>query len=108
MGVSKVVFGETTLIDITGSTVASQWLREGFIAFGADGEVVNGAVPDGDPIGYGSASSPIVGIAIVDSTVVGDDDTVKVGRAMADLAVITNYAGTRTSDAIVGLAVLAE
>lgn len=42
MGVSKVVYGGKTLIDLTGDTVTADKLLEGSKAHGADGEVING------------------------------------------------------------------
>lgn len=41
--VSKVIFGNQTLIDLTGDTVVSNKLLTGYTAHGADGEVVQGA-----------------------------------------------------------------
>ena len=43
MAVSKVIYGGQTLIDLTGDTVKADKLLQGYIAHGADGEVVNGA-----------------------------------------------------------------
>ena len=43
MGVSKVVYGGQTLIDLTGDTVVADKLLKGYKAHGADGEVVNGS-----------------------------------------------------------------
>lgn len=44
MGVSKVEFGQETLIDLTKDTVNSQNLLSGATAHGADGEMVKGSV----------------------------------------------------------------
>lgn len=42
MAISKVVFGETTLIDLTSDTVAADKLLTGFTAHGKDGEPIVG------------------------------------------------------------------
>ena len=43
MGVSKVVYGDQTIIDLTGDTIQADKLLVGYKAHGADGEVINGA-----------------------------------------------------------------
>lgn len=43
MGVSKVIYGGKTLIDLTADSVVAEKLLVGYTAHGADGEVVNGA-----------------------------------------------------------------
>lgn len=45
MGVNKVVYGTTTIIDISDSTVAENNLLEGCKAYGANGDVVEGKIP---------------------------------------------------------------
>lgn len=42
MGISKVVYGGNTLIDLTGDTVTADKLLKGITAHGKDGEVVTG------------------------------------------------------------------
>ena len=42
MGVSKVVYGNTTVIDLTSDTVEEQYLISGKTAHGADGELITG------------------------------------------------------------------
>lgn len=44
MGVSKVVLGDETLIDLTGDSVSSENLLQGETAHGADGEEITGGV----------------------------------------------------------------
>ena len=44
MGISKVVFGDRTLVDLTGDSVRAENLLSGESAHGADGERVTGAV----------------------------------------------------------------
>ncbi len=43
MAISKVIYGNTTLIDLTSDTVDSAHMLSGYTAHGADGEVVQGA-----------------------------------------------------------------
>ncbi len=43
MAVSKVVFGNKALIDLTGDTVTAEKLLEGVTAHGKDGEVITGS-----------------------------------------------------------------
>lgn len=43
MGVSKVVYGDQTIIDLTGDTIKPDKLLVGYKAHGADGEPINGA-----------------------------------------------------------------
>lgn len=42
MGVNKVIYGNDTLIDITDSTVTTDNLAEGAVAYGANGERIIG------------------------------------------------------------------
>ncbi len=42
MGVSKVVYGGRTLIDLTGDNITADKLKSGYTAHGADGEIING------------------------------------------------------------------
>lgn len=84
--VNKVVYGGTTLIDLTSDTVDAASLFAGVTAHGADGAVVTGTVADGDPLGYGRSTNALAGAAIAGSAVVQDTDTDAVGRAMSDMA----------------------
>lgn len=43
MGVSKVIYGDQTIIDLTGDSVTKDKLLKGYTAHGADGEVINGS-----------------------------------------------------------------
>ncbi len=43
MGISKVIYGGQTLIDLTSDTVKADKLLAGYTAHGANGEVINGA-----------------------------------------------------------------
>lgn len=42
MAISKVVYGNTTLIDLTSDTVEAAYLKRGETAHGADGELITG------------------------------------------------------------------
>jgi len=44
MAINKVVFGNTTLIDLTSDTVDSTALLSGFIAHGSNGEIITGTI----------------------------------------------------------------
>ena len=44
MAISKVIFGNDTLIDISGDSVAASALLSGYTAHGANGESINGAI----------------------------------------------------------------
>lgn len=46
MAVSKVVYGNTTLIDLTNDTVASEKMLQGVTAHGADGSAITGSIAD--------------------------------------------------------------
>ena len=67
--VNKVVYGTTTLIDITDSTVTPATLMLGTVAYGADGARLVGEHEDvdGDSLGYGAAlvGSAVVGTAVI-------------------------------------------
>ena len=43
MGVSKVIYGGNTLIDLTADTIKADKLLSGYTAHGADGEAINGS-----------------------------------------------------------------
>lgn len=42
MAVSKVIYGDQTLIDLTADTIEAQHLKKGYTAHGADGELITG------------------------------------------------------------------
>lgn len=42
MAISKVVYGDQTLIDLTTDTIEAQHLKKGYTAHGADGELITG------------------------------------------------------------------
>ena len=81
MGINKVQYGNTTLIDLTSDTVTADKLMQGYTAHDRTGAVITGTntgqtLPDGDNLGYGmtDGSIPKVGIAKVGSAHVWGDD----------------------------------
>ena len=64
---NKVVYNGTTLIDLTADTVTADTLMQGYTAHAADGSTIVGTVPNGDNLGYGVSTQPLVGTAIVGS-----------------------------------------
>lgn len=44
MAISKVIYGNQTLIDLTSDTVEAGALLEGYMAHGRDGEIINGTI----------------------------------------------------------------
>ena len=46
MAINKVVYGNTTLIDLTGDTVASEKMLQGTTAHGANGSAIIGSIPN--------------------------------------------------------------
>lgn len=70
MGINKVQYGNTTLIDLTSDTVTADKLMQGYTAHDRTGQIITGTATggiDGDNLGYGMA---LVGSAIVGSSVV--------------------------------------
>lgn len=61
MGISKVVYGGNTLIDLTGDTVKPDKVLTGYTAHGADGEPIVGSCPfDADTKDATAADSEIL------------------------------------------------
>lgn len=94
MGVSKVEYGDTTLIDLTNDTVTEDTLKKGFTAHGADGELIEGQMEDGANVVANpedeatdvlyklkvedetySVGTSNVGVDVVENTLVIDDST---------------------------------
>ena len=67
MGINKVQYGNTTLIDLTSDTVTADKLMQGYTAHDRTGALITGLIMDGDNLGYGLS---VVGSAIVGSSVV--------------------------------------
>lgn len=51
MGISKIVYGERTLLDLTGDTVTAETMMQGVTAHGADGEIITGTMSGGGASG---------------------------------------------------------
>lgn len=66
--VNKVQYDGNTLIDLTSDTVTAATLLSGYTAHIASGEIVTGTIANGDSIGYGVLTQPIVGTAKVGAT----------------------------------------
>lgn len=70
MGINKVQYGNTTLIDLTSDTVTADKLMQGYTAHDRTGALITGTATggiDGDNLGYGLS---VVGSAIVGSSVI--------------------------------------
>ncbi len=70
MAINKVVYGGTTLLDLTGDTVTADKLMQGYTAHDRTGALITGTATggiDGDNLGYGLS---LVGSAIVGSSVI--------------------------------------
>lgn len=65
---NKVVYNGTTLIDLTADTTLAADVAEGKYFHLASGERVQGALIDGDNLGYGVSTQPLVGTARVGAT----------------------------------------
>lgn len=61
MGNSKIIFGNTTLIDLTSDTVEAEYLAYGKTAHGADGELITGSsTKDSDTTDANAVASEIL------------------------------------------------
>ena len=67
MGINKVQYGNTVLIDLTSDTVTADKLMQGYTAHDRTGALITGLIMDGDNLGYGLS---VVGSAIVGSSVI--------------------------------------
>ena len=71
MGINKVQYGNTVLIDLTEDTVSASVLMEGYTAHDRTGTLITGTGTgggvDGDNLAYGLS---LVGSAIVGSSVI--------------------------------------
>ena len=56
MAINKVIYGQTTLIDITDTTATSDVVATGYYFYGANGVKVQGALLNGDILPYGDSS----------------------------------------------------
>lgn len=70
MGINKVQYGNTVLIDLTSDTVTAAMLMQGYTAHDRTGALITGTATggiDGDNLAYGAS---LVGSAIVGSAVI--------------------------------------
>jgi len=69
MGINKIAYGNTTLIDLTNDTVTADKLVEGYTAHDRSGSVINGTIVDGNNLEYGltDGTIPRIGVAKVGS-----------------------------------------
>ena len=74
MAINKVVYGNTTLIDLTDSTLSqANEILSGVTAYDRTGTKITGTLevyPDGDNLGYGITTGAIVGTAVVGTTTI--------------------------------------
>ena len=72
MGINKIQYGNTTLIDLTSDTVTADKLMQGYTAHDRSGAVINGTIVDGNNLEYGltDGTLPLVGVAKVGSAVI--------------------------------------
>lgn len=76
MGINKVQYGNTTLIDLTSDTVTADKLMQGYTAHDRTGALITGLIVDGDNLGYGIVASDMVGFAVVGTAVLGSESMV--------------------------------
>lgn len=87
--INKVIYGNNTLIDLTGDTVTENTLVEGTTAHGADGVIINGAILLGDDLGYGDNTQPMVGVAALDFVIpLGTETSSQVGTGQAGFSMV--------------------
>lgn len=70
MGINKVQYGNTVLIDLTSDTVTADKLMQGYTAHDRTGALITGTATggiDGDNLGYGLS---VVGSATIGSSVI--------------------------------------
>jgi hypothetical protein len=70
--VNKVQFGNQTLIDLTSDTVTADKLMQGYTAHDRTGQIITGAVLDGNSLEYGltDGTSSLAGVGKVDSMII--------------------------------------
>lgn len=91
MGINKVQYGNTVLIDLTDTTAEAADVLAGKYFYGKDGVKTLGTGTggiDGDNLGYGNYVPAIVGQAIVGLSLVGEQTQPIVGTALAGLTQI--------------------
>ena len=100
MGVSKVVYGNDTLIDISGDTVSSNNLLSGATAHGSNGESVSGAVIVTDDYVPASTGGTFEGDVTIDKA---DGTTSVVGQSKIILGNSTLQTVDKNSKGVVRL-----
>lgn len=72
MGINKVQYGNTTLIDLTSDTVTADKLMQGYTAHDKTGALITGVIADGNSLEYGliDATSALVGVGEVGSMII--------------------------------------
>ena len=89
MAINKVIYDNTTLIDLTSDTVSTATLLNGITAHDKSGAIITGTIVDGNSLGYGTdRSAPIVGMGEADYMVLGDQDSPLVGTGQVGLMTI--------------------
>lgn len=89
MATNKVIFNNTTLIDLTSDTATADDVVSGKTFHSRTGTVTTGTIVDGNSLGYGTdRSAPIVGMGEADYMVLGDQDSPLVGTGQVGLMTI--------------------
>lgn len=73
MPINKVVYGNTTLLDLTADTITVSDVVSGVTFHLRDGSVATGSIANGNNLEYGitDGTLPIVGVAKVGSAEIG-------------------------------------
>lgn len=89
MAVNKVVYGTEVLVDLTADTVSADKLVEGITAHDKSGVVIQGTLIDGDELGYGDPTLPLVNVAQLDFEISDSNETEpEIGMAQVGFAVL--------------------
>lgn len=72
MGINKIQYGNTVLLDLTSDTVTADKLMQGYTAHDRTGALITGAVLDGNNLEYGltDGTSSMVGVGKVESMII--------------------------------------
>lgn len=93
--ISKVIYGNTTLIDLTADTVAANKLLSGYTAHGADGEAITGSCTFDADTSSGTANAGEI-LATKKAWVQGTEITGSMTNNGAVSGTISTVAGTYT------------